>query len=59
MPYDTYRMTLQAFESETSLDRYYTLMEQRGIFDRAYHEHFLSKMFEGKVLIPSPVKEID
>jgi hypothetical protein len=50
MPYETYQMTLQAFESETSLEQYYRLMKQRQIFDRAYHEGFLSRMFQGNVL---------
>jgi hypothetical protein len=50
MPYETYQVTLQAFESETSLKQYYRLMKERQIFDRAYHEGFLSRMFEGNVL---------
>jgi len=46
MPYETYRMTLKAFEMGISLDQYYALMHQRGIFDVSYHESFLAKMFQ-------------
>ncbi|MBW1675823.1 MAG: hypothetical protein JRJ79_04305 [Deltaproteobacteria bacterium] len=50
MPYETYRMTLKAFEMGISLDQYYALMHQRGIFDVSYHESFLAKMFQSDVL---------
>ena len=50
MPYETYRMTLKAFEAGISLDQYYVLMRQRGIFDLSYHESFVAKMFENNVL---------
>jgi hypothetical protein len=50
MPYESYRVTLKEFESGTSLDEYYTLMRQRGIFDLQYHESFVAKMFENDVL---------
>ena len=50
MPYETYRMTLKAFETGISLDQYYVLMRQRGIFDLSYHESFVAKMFENDVL---------
>jgi len=50
MPYETYRMTLKAFESGTGLDEYYALMRQRGIFDQSYHESFVARMFENDVL---------
>jgi hypothetical protein len=50
MPYETYRMTLEVFESGTSLDQYYALMSQKGIFDLSYHESFVAKMFENDVL---------
>ena len=50
MPYETYRMTLKVFETGISLDQYYALMHQRGIFDLSYHESFLSKMFQSDVL---------
>jgi len=50
MPYETYRMTLKVFETGISLDQYYALMHQRGIFDVSYHERFLEKMFQSDVL---------
>jgi len=50
MPYQTYCMTLKEFEKGISLDQYYSLMHQRGIFDRSYHEAFLARMFESDVL---------
>jgi hypothetical protein len=50
MPYETYRMTLKAFETGISLDQYYVLMRQRGIFDLSYHESFVAKMFKNDVL---------
>ena len=50
MPYETYRMTLRAFETGISLDQYYLLMRQRGVFDLSYHENFIAKMFENNVL---------
>lgn len=50
MPYETYLMTLKVFESGTTLDQYYALMRQRGIFDLSYHENFMAKMFENDVL---------
>ena len=50
MPYETYRMTLRVFDTGISLESYYTLMNQRGIFDPSYHERFLAKMFESDVL---------
>jgi hypothetical protein len=50
MPYETYGLTLQVFESATSLDEYYELMGERGIFDRAYHEQFVARLFESNVL---------
>lgn len=50
MPYETYRRTLGVFETGISLDKYYTLMNQRGLFDRSYHERFLAKMFQSDVL---------
>jgi hypothetical protein len=50
MPYETYRLTLQVFESATSSDKYYDLMAERGIFDRAYHEQFLARLLESSVL---------
>jgi hypothetical protein len=50
MPYQTYCMTLKEFEKGISLDQYYSLMHQRGIFDRSYHEAFLARMFESNVL---------
>jgi hypothetical protein len=50
MPYETYRMTLKVFESGITLDQYYKLMRQRGIFDPSYHETFIAKMLENDVL---------
>ena len=50
MPHETYRMTLRAFETGISLENYYRLMNQRGIFDPSYHQRFLAKMFESDVL---------
>jgi len=50
MPYQTYCMTLKEFEKGISLDQYYSLMHQRGIFDRSYHESFLARMFQSDVL---------
>lgn len=50
MPYETYRMTLKVFESGITLDQYYMLMRQRGIFDPSYHESFIAKMLENDVL---------
>ena len=50
MPYQTYCMTLKEFERGISLDQYYSLMHERGIFDRSYHEAFLARMFENDVL---------
>jgi len=50
MPYETYCMTLKAFETGISLDQYYALMHQRGILDVSYHESFLAKMFQSDML---------
>ena len=50
MNYETYRMTLKLFETGISLDQYYTLMHQRGIFDLSYHKSFISKMIQSDVL---------
>ena len=50
MPYETYHMTLEAFERGISLDQYYRLMDQRGIFDRSYHRRLVAKMFQSDVL---------
>ena len=50
MPYETYRMTIKAFERGLSLDQYYMLMRRKGIFDASYHKEFLAKMFQNGVL---------
>jgi hypothetical protein len=50
MSYETYRMTLKAFERGVSLDQYYILMGKRGIFSLSYHKNFLAKMFQSGVL---------
>lgn len=50
MPYETYRMTLKAFERGVSVDQYYMLMGRRGIFSLSYHKNFLAKMFQSGVL---------
>jgi hypothetical protein len=50
MPYETYGMTLEAFEKGISLYQYYRLMDQRGIFDHAYHRRLVEKLLESDVL---------
>ncbi|MCD6198172.1 MAG: hypothetical protein J7K15_06310 [Deltaproteobacteria bacterium] len=50
MPYETYRMTIKAFERGLSLDQYYMLMRRKGILDASYHKKFLAKMFQSGVL---------
>ena len=51
MSYETYGVTLKAFESETSIEEYCDLMDKRRIFDREYHEDLLCRMIESNVLI--------
>lgn len=53
MPYETYRVTLKEFESGISLDEYYALMHQRGVFDLQYHERLAAKMLENDILHPA------
>ena len=50
MSYETYRLTLKAFERGLSLDQYYMLMRRRGIFDIAYYERLIDKLFQDNVL---------
>jgi len=50
MPYETYCMTLKSFETGISLDQYYALMDQRGVFDLSYHRSLVEKMFRSDVL---------
>ncbi|MGD9023181.1 MAG: hypothetical protein PVJ62_05305, partial [Deltaproteobacteria bacterium] len=50
MPYETYDLTLKAFEAGTTLEDYYGLMRQRGIFDLRYHKRLVAKLFENDLL---------
>ena len=50
MPYITYRATVKEFEKGISLDKYYVLMNRRGIFDISYHKEIIEKLFKSYVL---------
>lgn len=50
MPYITYRVTVKEFEKGISLDKYYVLMNRRGIFDISYHKEIIEKLFKSYVL---------
>lgn len=50
MPYATYSETLKAFEEGMSLEIYYDLMHERGIFTPSYHERLIERLLQSNVL---------
>ena len=50
MSYDTYSETLKAFEEGMSLEIYYDLMKERGIFTPSYHESLVARLLRSNVL---------
>jgi len=50
MPYAAYSETLKAFEEGMSLEIYYDLMKERGIFTPSYHERLIERLLQSNVL---------
>ncbi len=50
MPYKTYRYTIKEFEKGISIDEYYELMKEKGIFSKSYHKDLVARLFKSNVL---------
>lgn len=50
MPYKTYCYTIKKFEKGISIDEYYELMKEKGIFSESYHKDLVARLFKSNVL---------